>query len=85
MIADLSSLKKKVTETVEAGSLADQVGAIDIESDIDRDELEFLRVVIALKAGGVADEELERLLEDVEKAISELDERYTSVRFLDAA
>lgn len=62
------------------------VSTIDLEADCDDDGTEFIRVVIQVKPGSDAqDADYEALLEKIENAVGDVDDRYASVRFLDAA
>ncbi len=75
-----------VLRAVESGPLADAVRNVQIDAALDDDDEEFLRVelIVQLPDRNV-DAELEALLETIEEAVSSVDDRYASVRFLDAA
>jgi hypothetical protein len=86
MPIELSELKKSVLTLVESGPLAEAVDMVDIEPDSDDTGTEFLRVIISVKPTDKnIDDQLEVLLEDLESHIAQVDERYASVRFQDAA
>jgi len=86
MQTDLATLTKLVRETTDKSPIAKKVTKVELEPDQDRDGTDYLRVIIRLKDGDAADDaELEKLLEAIERTVAEKDERYPSVRFLDAA
>lgn len=73
-VADLA--KKKLPNKIES------VVVEPAESD---EGDEYLLVSVKLSTSDVDDEALEDLLEDIEREVANLDDRYPSVRFLDAA
>jgi hypothetical protein len=85
-MADLEAIKERVvgaTRGVEA-----KVGIDNITLEVDRDDYgdDLLRVIIKVKHSDRATEaDYEAWLEQIEKAVSEIDSRYPSVRFADAA
>ncbi|MET4697299.1 hypothetical protein ABIE65_000310 [Constrictibacter sp. MBR-5] len=86
MQSDLATLRQRAFAAIEASSLAVPIQDIALESDRDDEGGEFLRVMVQVGPGvAPRDEDLMRLLEIVEDAIGEVDERYPSVRFSDAA
>lgn len=86
MQADLGTLKKQVLEAAKRPSIKAQIEDVLLEPDRDDDGADFLRVLVQVKhSPPPADEDLEDLLEAIEDAVSEIDERYPSVRFADAA
>jgi hypothetical protein len=85
-MADLAEIKERVVSATTAA--AAKVGIADIILEVDRDEDgdDFLRVIIEVKHGERAkDADYEAWLEAIEKAVGEIDDRYPSVRFSDAA
>lgn len=75
-----------VLNAARAGPLADAVRAVAIEPGLDEDNHEFLRVALEVNLpNGDVDAELEAMLERIEAAVANVDDRYASVRFLDAA
>jgi hypothetical protein len=85
-MADLDTIKERVVGATKAA--ADKVGIADIILEIDHDDDgdDFLRVIIEVKHSDRAtDTDYEAWLEAIEKAVGEVDSRYPSVRFADAA
>jgi hypothetical protein len=60
------------------------VDSVTVEPSEGEDGDEFLLVTVHLSSHEVDDEELERLLEEIEAGVGALDGRYPSVRFVDA-
>jgi hypothetical protein len=60
------------------------VGSVTVEPSEGDDGDEYLLVTVHLSSHEVDDEELERLLEEIEAGVGALDGRYPSVRFVDA-
>ena len=86
MNAVSSELLDAVRRVVESGPLAKSVRNVQIEPGCDDDDEEFLRVELLVKMPDRdIDEQLEVLLQEIEEAVARLDDRYASVRFLDAA
>lgn len=86
MRVELPALKRKVIETIEASATGLRVEDVSLEPDRDEDGSEYLRVELTMTPGGIfPDESMVALVEDIEAAIIAVDERYPSIRFLDAA
>ena len=86
MRTDLATLKRLIIETARKSPVGEKVEGVDLESDRDDDGVDFLRVMIRLKSIDEADyPALADLIEAIEDAVGEIDERYPSVRFPDAA
>lgn len=86
MLADLGLLRERLLSAARSAEVGAKITDIVLEPARDDDGAEFLRVVVQLdEAGEGNDEAFERLLERIEGAVAELDERYPSVRFADAA
>ena len=86
MSTSVETLESTVTDVIRGGALAKHISAVRVEPDVDAEGNEVLRVLIQMKKRpGDAIEEMERLLEKIESAVLAIDERYPSVRFLDAA
>ncbi len=86
MQADFALLRDRVREVVRRSPVSERVNDIVLEADRDDEGTDFLRVVLEMKAiDDVDDSELEALIESIEKAVGDVDERYPSVRFADAA
>lgn len=86
MISDLSTIKERVVDAAKAAE--EKVGIADVILEVDRDDegVDFLRVIIEMKHSEKASEaDFEAWLEAIESAVGEVDERYPSVRFADAA
>ena len=86
MQTDLTILKERIFETAKASPVGELVEGVELESDRGDDGTDFLRVMIQVKRADKADyPAFENLLEAIEDEVGALDERYPSVRFLDAA
>jgi hypothetical protein len=86
MQTELATLKELIIETARKSPVGEKVEGVDLESDRDDDGVDFLRVMIRLKSFDEADyPALANLIEAIEDAVGEIDERYPSVRFPDAA
>jgi hypothetical protein len=86
MQIDLDILKQRVIEATKHSAVADRVQQVALEPDRNEWGTDFLRVVVQMKdIDHVADEDLEALLEAIERTVGAVDERYPSVRFADAA
>ena len=86
MRTDLATLKELIIETAKKSPVGEKVEDVELESDRYDDTEEFLRVMIRLKNSDKADyPALAKLIQAIENAVGEVDERYPSVRFPDAA
>ena len=86
MQTELATLKELIIETARKSPVGEKVEGVDLEFDRDDDGVDFLRVMIHLKSFDEADyPALANLIEAIEDAVGEIDERYPSVRFPDAA
>ena len=86
MQADLATLKERVLATARNSAVGSEVADVTLEPARDDEGSDFLRVVVQMKdVEKSGDEALEALLEEIEGAVAEIDERYPSVRFSDAA
>lgn len=80
------NLVETVKRAVRGGPLADAVRDVQIEVGYDSADDEFLRVELQIKLPKKnVDSQLRELLERIEDAVAAVDDRYPSVRFLDAA
>jgi len=85
-MADLDTIKERVVGATRAAEAKVGIADITLEVDHDDDGDDFLRVIIEVKHSDRATEaDYEAWLEQIEKAVSEIDSRYPSVRFADAA
>lgn len=83
---DIKEIEKAVGAAARQGPLADFIQGIAVEADQDEDNEDFLRVMIQLRhVKKNVDAELEAMLERIEETLAGIDNRYPSVRFLDAA
>ena len=86
MQAELSTLKSRVVDLVRGSAVGERVGDVVLETDRYDDGGDFLRVILEMKSfDGLSDADLAAVIEAIERAVGELDERYPSVRFADAA
>jgi hypothetical protein len=84
MSAEATALETRVEHVVRR-RLPDGVRLVTVEPSEGEDGDEYLLVTVHLSSHDVDDEELERLLEEIESSVATLDQRYPSVRFVDAA
>jgi hypothetical protein len=86
MQTDLETLRQVVIETARKSPVGEKLEDVALEPAQDIEGDEYLRVMIRLKSIDEADRPtLIKLIESIEGAVGELDERYPSVRFPDAA
>ena len=86
MLADLATLKERVLAAAKGSDVGARVSDVTLEPAQDDAGTDFLRVIVQVKdVEKAGDEAFEGLLERIEGAVAELDERYPSVRFADAA
>ena len=86
MIEASDTLKGRVSKAVRESPFAEAVRDVRIEPAWDENGDEFLRVALVLDLPDRdMDTELEALLERIEEAVISVDDRYPSIRFLDAA
>ena len=84
--ADLGTIRTRVSEIVAASKVARYVTNVALVPATDGDGDDYIRVEVALKShDAVTDQELIHLIRAIEAAVDELDERFASVRFPDAA
>jgi hypothetical protein len=84
MTAEPEKIQVAVSDLVRR-HLPKGIESVSVEPAEDKDGDEYLLVTVRLATTDIDDEALERLLEDIESEVAGLDERYPSVRFLDAA
>jgi hypothetical protein len=84
MVVEPSEIETAVSKLVQK-RMPKGVRAVHVEPSDKEDGDEFLLVTVELSSADIDDEALERLLEEIEAEVATLDERYPSVRFLDAA
>ncbi|WP_375429435.1 hypothetical protein [uncultured Sphingomonas sp.] len=86
MTEDVVTLKDRVLRIAKASSLADAVDDVRVESASDREGSDFLRVEVTVRLPKRdVDADLNTLVERIESEVATVDDRYPSVRFLDAA
>ncbi len=84
--ADFTELKKRVLEVTKDSAVADRISDVVLEADRDDEGSDFLRIILEVKSlDGLSDNDIEAVVESIETAAAELDERSPSVRFADAA
>jgi hypothetical protein len=84
MTAEQGAIEAAVTKLVRH-YLPKVVESVNVEPAENEDGDEYWLVTVKLLSPKIEDEALEQLLEDIEAEVAILDERYPSVRFLDAA
>lgn len=86
MRRDLSELREQALDAVRSTETAHDVADITLEQGEDNDGWQFLRVMVQLKAEAKpTDDDLLALQDAVQDRLIDLDERFPSVRFPDAA
>lgn len=86
MKRDLAELRRQALEAVQSTQTAGEVADITLEPAEDTDGWEFLRVIVQLKAdSNPSDDELLALQDALQDRLIDLDERFPSVRFPNAA
>jgi hypothetical protein len=84
--ADFSVLKKRVEDVTHDSPVGNRIKKIVLEADRDDEGSDFLRVILEVTSlDDVKIEDLEPVVESIETALLELDDRFPSVRFADAA
>jgi hypothetical protein len=84
--ADFSELKKRVEDVTHDSPVGDRIKNIVLEADRDDEGSDFLRVILEVSSlDDVEDSDLDPVIESIETAILEVDDRFPSVRFADAA
>jgi hypothetical protein len=84
--ANLSQIKESIQDTVRKSALGNRLKDVTLEADHDDFGSDFLRVLVEIDSfEGVTDENMEALTASIENTVSDLDERFPSVRFADAA
>ena len=80
------TLRERVLDAVRAHPLRAAIRDVQIEPAADDDGEAFLRVKLLVQLPKEdVDEQLQTLLEQIEESVAAIDDRYASVRFLDAA
>ncbi len=86
MQADLATLRERVLAAAKNSGVGSKVAGVILEPARDDEGTDFLRVIVQMKdVEKSGDEAFEALLEEIEGMVAEIDERYPSVRFSDAA
>jgi hypothetical protein len=84
--AELSTIRESIQQAVRKSALGNRVRDISLEADHDNYGSDFLRVLLELDSlDGVSHENMLALITSIEDSVIDLDERYPSVRFSDAA
>jgi hypothetical protein len=84
--AEFSVLKKRVEDVTHDSPVGGRIKNIVIEADDDGTGSDFLRVILETASlDDVNVEDLIPVVESIETALLELDDRFPSVRFADAA
>jgi hypothetical protein len=84
MTAEPETIRAALSKLIHS-RLPKGVDEVGVEPAVNDEGDEYLLVTVKLASAHVDDEALESLLEDIETKVASLDERYPSVRFLDAA
>lgn len=84
MATNSEKINKAVSDLIRR-RLQKLVESVSVDPAEDEEGDEYLLVTVKLSTAEVDDEALEKLLEEIESKVASLDDRYPSVRFLDAA
>lgn len=84
MVAEPEKIQAAVSKLI-SSRLPKGVKAVSVEPAENEEGDEYLLVTVQLSSADIDDEALEMLLEDIEAEVAGLDDRYPSVRFMDAA
>jgi hypothetical protein len=86
MKVELTDLKERVEEALATSPLRKSVGSFELDEGRDDDGMEFIRVIFDINASStIPDKELANFADYIESALAQMDERFASVRFSDAA
>ena len=86
MIEDVVTLTDRVLRIAKDSPLAEAVDDVRVEPASDREGSDFLRVELTVRLPKRdVDADLNMLVERIESEVATVDDRYPSVRFLDAA
>jgi hypothetical protein len=84
--ATLSELADRIRQVAEAASIGAQVRGVSVAANDDEAAGDYLQVVIRLTdLAKLKFEDVRPLLRSIEDAVAEVDDRFPSVRFADAA
>jgi hypothetical protein len=84
--AELSDIRDRVAALAKASAVGRRVRDVLVEANEDEEAGDFLRVLIELDdLEQVKVEEVEPLIRLIEDVVGQLDDRYPSVRFAEAA
>lgn len=79
---ELDQLQKVVADAVTRSSISDKVSEFSVDLGASGSSDEFIRISIQMKnAGDLSDQEVDDATTSVEDAVSQLDDRFPSVRF----
>jgi hypothetical protein len=77
---------RPVREAIGTSAVGERLRNVVVEADTDETGSDFLRIVLeTMPLDGVSDEDLEAVVRSIEIDLSEVDDRFPSVRFSDAA
>lgn len=86
MQADFQVIRERVLDVTRASPIGERLLDVVLEGDRDDEGADFLRIILQVKSlDGVSDDQMAAVVESIEKVVSDLDERFPSVRFADAA
>lgn len=84
--AELSQLKDVITALARGSQVGSRILSIDVGAEDTLDTGAFLRVLVTLDdLTDLEPENVEPLIESIEQGVAQIDERYPSVRFTEAA
>jgi hypothetical protein len=84
--SDLSELQSRISDIVERSSLRKRARGVSVEAEESIEGGDFLRVIVKLKGSEkLRYRQVAPLLKSIEQSVAEVDERFPSVRFREAA
>jgi hypothetical protein len=86
MRTELSNLEIRVRNAIRTSAVGEHLRNVVVEADRDDEGTDFLRIVLEMTGlEEVSDDDMESVMRSIESTLSEVDERFPSVRFSDAA
>jgi hypothetical protein len=86
MQADFDVLRQRINDAVHESALSKLVNDIVIEADQDEQGDDFLRITLGLQSSHrVRATDLTKLVREIRTVVGDVDDRFPTVRFADAA
>lgn len=85
MKSDLAELRARVLDVIRDTALGERVRQAHLEADFDTEGTDFLRVILETESlKGLSNADLLAMIARIEDALGGLDDRFASVRLVDA-